>query len=94
MLSGVVSADEIFQDQAKRLSSDPEDSCNQTIAVSPEWIASFRQQHDSQSDMLHEPDATDPECGIGLSYPRYKLCGTWALELYIQKFFIIIATYS
>lgn len=70
MILGVIPTDEMFQDQARRLLYDSEDSWNQTIADNPEWIASFRQQHDSQFDILHEPDATDSESRIGLSFPR------------------------
>ncbi|KAE8153958.1 hypothetical protein BDV25DRAFT_136329 [Aspergillus avenaceus] len=39
---GVIPSDEMFQQEARRLLYDSEDSWNQTIADNPEWLSAFR----------------------------------------------------
>lgn len=69
MSLGIVPTDEMFQDQARRLLYDSEDSWNQTIADNPEWITSFRQQHSPHYEQLDNPDAADSGNTISLSHP-------------------------
>lgn len=42
MRQGIVPSDEMFQMEARRLLFDSEDSWDQTLADSPEWLAKFR----------------------------------------------------
>lgn len=45
MTSGVIPTDEMFQQEARRVLYDSEDSWNQTIADNPEWLSAFRNLH-------------------------------------------------
>lgn len=48
MRIGVVPTDEMFQQEARRVLYDSEDSWNQTIADNPEWLSAFRNLHCGQ----------------------------------------------
>lgn len=55
MSRGIVPTDEMFQDQARRLLYDSEDSWNQTIADNPEWIDSFRENYSPRFESSESP---------------------------------------
>lgn len=42
---GIIPTDEMFQQEARRVLYDSEDSWNQTIADNPEWLSAFRNLH-------------------------------------------------
>ncbi|KAF7588199.1 hypothetical protein BBP40_006018 [Aspergillus hancockii] len=53
---GVIPTDEMFQQEARRVLYDPEDSWNQTIADNPEWLSAFRDLHCAERDTAEPGD--------------------------------------
>lgn len=71
---GVMPTDDMFQQEARRVLYDSEDSWNQTIADNPEWLSAFRHLHCADRNNIEtEPGGVDrhledtPQTGMGMN---------------------------
>jgi hypothetical protein len=57
MSAGIIPSDEMFQQESRRLLYGCDDSWNQTIADSPEWLEFFKRERGLLNPSLNSPDA-------------------------------------